>query len=88
MISGREVCRRVRLSVACSWVKLWAGEGRRGEPVMQGTVSPLMRGTAICGEEALAFNAVRGEGFEDDSASCVVELGHGGMGACSSNVSA
>jgi hypothetical protein len=51
-----------------------------------------MRGTAICGEEALAFGAVRGEGFEDDSAEVVlpvcVELGHGWMGACSSNVSA
>ncbi len=43
-------------------------------------------------EEALAFGAVRGERFEDDSASCVVpvcvELGLGWMGACSSNVSA
>ncbi len=41
---------------------------------MQGGVPPLMRGTAICGEEALAFGAVRGEGFEDDSASCVVPV--------------
>ena len=59
---------------------------------MQGGVSPLMRGTAICGENALAFGAVRGEGFEDNSASCVVpvcvKLGHGWMGASSSNVSA
>ncbi len=51
-----------------------------------------MRSTAICGENALAFGAVRGEGFENESASCVVpvcvELGHGWMGACSSNVSA
>ncbi len=58
-----------------------AGEGRSGEPVVQGGVSPLMRGTAICGEIALAFGAVRGEGFEDNSASCVVpvcvKLGHG-----------
>jgi hypothetical protein len=71
---------------------LRAGEGRSGEPVMQGSVSPLMRGTAICGEETLAFGAVRGEGFEDESASCVVpvcvELGHGWMGASSSNVGA
>ncbi len=55
-------------------------------------MSPLMRGTAICGEDALAFGAVRGEGFEDKSASCVVpvcvELGHGWMGASSSNASA
>ncbi len=69
-----------------------AGEGRSGVPVMQGGVAPLMRGTAICGEEALAFGAVRGEGFEDESASCVVpvcvERGHVWMGACSSNVSA
>ncbi len=69
-----------------------AGEGRSCEPVMQGGVSPLMRGTAICGENALAFGAVRGEGFEDNSAGCVVpacvELGHGGMGASSSDVSA
>ena len=44
---------------------------------MQGDVSPLMWGTAICGEEALALQggAVRGEGFEDDSASCVVPVG-------------
>ncbi len=60
---------------------LRVGEGRSGEPVMQVSVSPLMRGTAICGEEALAFGAVRGERFEDESASCVVsvckELGHG-----------
>ncbi len=62
---------------------------------MQGGVSPLMRGTAICGEEALVVGAVRGEGFKDESASCVVpvcaELGHGWMGvmgASSSNVSA
>ncbi len=59
---------------------------------MQGSVSPLMRGTAVCGEEALAFGAVRGESFEDESASCAVpvrvEPGHGWMGACSSNVSA
>ncbi len=52
---------------------------------MQGGVSPLLRGPAICGEEALAFGAVRGEGFEDNSAICVVpvcvELGHGWMGA-------
>jgi hypothetical protein len=72
--------------------KAWvAGEGRCGEPVVQGSVSPLMRGTAICGEEALAFGAVRGEGFEDESASCVVpvcvEFGHGWMGGCTSNVS-
>ncbi len=53
---------------------LRAGEGRCGEPAMQGSVSPLMRGTAICGEEALAFGAVLGEGFEDDSASCVVPV--------------
>ncbi len=69
-----------------------AGEGRGGEPVVQGGVSPLMRGTAICGENALAFGAVRGEVFEDESASCVVpvcvKLGHGWMGASSSNVSA
>ncbi len=38
--------------------------------LMQGSVSPL--GTAICGEDALAFGAVPGKGFEDDSASCVV----------------
>ena len=71
---------------------LRAGEGRSGEPVMQGGVSPLVRGPAICGEEALAFGAVRGEGFEDNSASCVVpvyvELGHGWVGASSSDVSA
>jgi hypothetical protein len=69
-----------------------AGEGRSGEPVMQGGVSPLMRCTSICGENALAFGAVRGEGFEDNSTGCVVpacvELGHGGMGATPSNVSA
>ncbi len=72
-----------------------AGEGRSGEPVVQGGVSPLMRGTAICGENALAFGAVLGEvgeGFQDNSASCVVpvcvKLGHGWMGASSINVGA
>jgi hypothetical protein len=55
--------------------KAWgAGEGRSGEPFVQGSVSPLMRGTAICGEDALAFGAVRGEGFGDDSSSCVVPV--------------
>ena len=55
-------------------------------------MSPLVRGPAICGEEALAFGAVRGEGFEANSAGCVVpvyvELGHGWVGASSSDVSA
>ncbi len=46
----------------------------------------------LCGEEALAFCVVCGEGFEDDSVSCIVpvcvELGHGWMGASYSNVGA
>ncbi len=59
--------------------KAWgAGEGRSGEPVMQGSVSPLMRAAQSVerrlGEDALAFGAVRGESFEDDSASCVVPV--------------
>ncbi len=58
---------------------------------MQGGVSPLVWGTAILRENA--ENGVwSGEGFEDNSASCVVPvcvmLGHGWMGASSSNVSA
>ncbi len=39
----------------------------------------------------MSFGAVRGKGFEDDSAGFVVpgvlELGHGGVGSFSSNVS-
>jgi hypothetical protein len=64
--------------------------GKNRESRLLGQCGPLMRGTATCGEEALAFGAVRSEGFVDDSASCLVpvrvELGHGWMGACTSNV--
>ncbi len=69
----------------------WQGS-RAGIIITQGSVGPLMWGTAVCGEDALALAVVPGEGSEDESAGLVVsvggELGNGGMGACSSNVSA
>ncbi len=59
--------------MACSWVKP-CGHGFQDRGSESITYGPLMWGTAICGEEALAFGAVRGEGFEYESASCVVPV--------------
>ena len=71
---------------------VWAWDGGGGEPVRKLSVGPFVGRAAVCGEEVLAFGAVRGESLEDDSAGCVmpvgVELGHCWMGAASCDVSA